>query len=137
MHWLYCQPTFMQGSVSATLKKFQLDKLDPQATETVDWMKSALDAESVWAVNPNLIFSSDDTTLFAIEGVQGGGGEWEWKIIDATNNNSLVHSNFNIISELEAFWGLRVRPAFSITSSRLAAPPYVAVSRLSNKKTLS
>lgn len=124
---------YMEGPVPAKLKTFQIDRLDQQTAETVERMKIALEAELVYPANPNLVTSCDDSTIFAIEGVQGGAGEWEWKIVDTTNNNSLVRSDFKVEGEHEMSGGLRVRLTVTIFASRLSAP-YVAVSGLSNKE---
>ena len=70
------------------LPQFQVDKLDSRATEIIEWMKIALEADNVYPVNPNLVTSGDDSTIFTIEGVQGRTGDWEWKIVDTVNNDS-------------------------------------------------
>ena len=125
---------YVEGPVPSKLKQFQLDKLDPQALETVEWMKTALEAESVHPVNPNLVTSCDDSTMFVIEGVKGGAGEWEWKIVDDVNNNSSVRSDFKVEDEAETTGGLRVRLTFTISASGLSAPPFIAVSGLSEEE---
>ena len=65
----------LEGSIPSKLKQFQIDKLHERALETVEWMKKALKAESVHPVNPNLVTSCDDSTIFAIEGIKGGAGD--------------------------------------------------------------
>ena len=98
-------------------------------------VKNALQAENVYPANPNLILSTDDTTLFVFEGKATGKGRedsWDWKLIDNTNGNISVCSNFEVGSEAEHGGGLRVRLTFTFTASRLAAPPYVAVSGLTD-----
>ena len=47
----------------------------------------------MFSVRPSLVLSTDNTSLFVLEGNVCGVGEEderEWKIIDATNNTSLV-----------------------------------------------
>ena len=51
-------------------------------------MKITLEDDNVYPVNPNLVTSGDDSTIFTIEGVQGRTGDWEWKIVDTVNNDS-------------------------------------------------
>ena len=48
----------------------------------MDWMKDALNADQIYPVNPNLVFSTDDTTLFVFEGKKYSDDEWSWKIVD-------------------------------------------------------
>ena len=121
---------FVEGPSPRSLAKFQPDKLSGQAQETMDWMKEALGANQLYPVNPNLTLSTDDTTLFAFEGVKNSEGEWEWKIVDETNGNANVRSDFKVGEDAENNGGLRVRLTFTFTASGLAAPPYIAVSGL-------
>ena len=44
----------------------------------------------IYPVHPNLVLSTDNTTLFVYESKACGVGEedmWDWKMVDATNNN--------------------------------------------------
>ena len=65
---------------------------------------------------------------------KGGEEEWEWKLVDNTNGNTSVRSDFEVGSEAEQGGGLRVRLTFTFTASGLAAPPYVAVSGLTEEE---
>ena len=51
-------------------------------------------------------------------------------MIDRSNSNSSVRSDFEVGEDAENSGGLRVRLTFTITASGLAAPPYVAVGGL-------
>ena len=111
-------------------KKWKPDQLSASAKETMAWMKEAYDGDDVYPVDPNLILSTDDTTLFVFEGAKEGKGDWDWKIIDRTNGDSSVRSDFQVGNDAENSGGLRVRLTVTFTASGLAAPPYVAVSGL-------
>ena len=83
---------------------------------------------------PTSFFSVDDTTLFVFEGtsVEGGDEEWDWKIIDSSNSNSGVRSDFDVWDDAENSGGLRVCLTFTFTASGMLAPLYVSVSGLAN-----
>lgn len=120
-------PPWMKG------KALAVENLASSTRTTVEMVKNALQAENVYPANPNLVFSTDDTTLFVFEGTppaKGGEEEWEWKLVDNTSGNTSVRSDFEVGSEAEQGGGLRVRLTFTFTASGLAAPPYVAVSGL-------
>ena len=53
--------------------------------ETVYWVKQAFDSEQIYPVDPNFVVSTDDTTFY-FEGSTGDGEEWEWKLIDKSND---------------------------------------------------
>lgn len=111
-------------------KKFKGDRMNKCAKETMQWMKEAFDGDEVYPVDPNLVLSTDDTTLFAFEGAADGEGDWSWKLIDRTNGDSSVRSDFQVGHDAENSGGLRVRLMFTFTAAGLVAPPYVAVSGL-------
>ena len=46
---------YLEGPMPSKLKQFQLDKLDPQALETMEWTKTALEAKLVHPVNSKLV----------------------------------------------------------------------------------
>ena len=96
----------------------------------MDWMQEALCANQLYPVNLNLTLLTDDTALFAFGGVKNSEGELEWKIIDETNVNVNVRSDFKVGKDAENNGGLRVRLTFTFTASGLAAPLYIAVSGL-------
>jgi len=52
----------------------------------VYWVKQAFDSEQAYPVDPNFVFSTDDTTLFVFEGSTGDGEECKWNLIDKTND---------------------------------------------------
>ena len=100
----------------------------------MEWMKKAMNADKIFPVDPNLVLSTDDTTLFVFEGSSEGSDEWEWKMIDKTNGNASVRSDFERGDDPENSGGLRVRLTVTFTASGLAAPPYVAVSGLTESE---
>ncbi len=123
---------FLEGPTPKNMvSKFRSEKLSKQAKETLDCMKEALDADEIYPVNPNLVLSTDDMTLFSFQGTKNGSSDkWEWKIIDTSNGDSSVDSDFEVGDDAENSGGLRVRLTFTFTASGLAAPPYIAVSGL-------
>ena len=123
---------FIEGPVPKSLAKLKMDELSEKALETMDWMKKALGADSIYPVNPNLLFSTDDTVFFAFEGTKNKQGEWEWKIVPGDSAKSNVRSDFQVGDDAENSGGLRVRLTFTFTASGLAAPPYIAVSGLTD-----
>ena len=92
--------------------------------------KEAFGADEIYPVNPNLVLSTDDTTVFVFEGTPRGSSDWQWKIFDKANRNSSVRSEFEVGEDGEHSGGLRVRLTFTFTASGLAAPPYVSISGL-------
>ena len=122
-------PPWMNGA------KFAVENLAPSTRETLAMVKKALKAENVYPANPNLVLSSDDTTLFTFEGKstgKGGEEEWEWKLLDKSEGNASVCSDFEVGSDAENGGGLRVRITFTFTLSGLSAPPYIAISGLTD-----
>lgn len=110
------------------------DNLGTDALETMEWMKKVMNADKIFPVNPNLVLSTDDTSLFVFEGQSNNNNDWDWKIIDKTNGNSSVRSDFEVGDDAGNNGGLRVRLTFTFTASGLAAPPYVAVSGLTESE---
>ena len=68
------------------------------------------------------------------EGAAGGKGEWSWKLVDRSNGDPSVRSDFEVGDDVEMAGGLRVRLTVTFTASGLAAPPYVAVSGLTDSE---
>ena len=101
---------YINGVPPQSLSNFKPWRLSGQARETMDWMKDALDADQIYPVNPNLVFSTDDTTLFLFEGKKDSDDEWSWKIIDEANGDASVRSDFQVGDDAENSSGLRVRP---------------------------
>ena len=125
---------FIEGPCPKNLAHLKPHKLSASALETIEWVKEAYGSEEIHPVDPNLILSTDDTTLFVFEGAADGRGDWEWKIIDKTNGDSSVRSDFQVGEDAESSGGLRVRLTVTFTASGLAAPPYVAVSGLTESE---
>ena len=122
---------FIEGPRPKHLEKFNPEKLSASALETIEWVKEAYDAQHLHPVNTNLLFSSDDSTMFVFEGATDEKTEeWGWKIIDSTQGDSSVRSDFEVGTDHENSGGLRVRMTFTFTASGLAAPHYVAISGL-------
>ncbi|KAL7536826.1 LOW QUALITY PROTEIN: hypothetical protein ACHAXR_007426 [Thalassiosira sp. AJA248-18] len=117
---------FIEGSVPPSLAKFRPDKLTASSKESMDWVREALNSKDIYPVNPNLVLSTDDTTLFVFDGANNESDDWAWKLIDSTNGNSSVRSDFEVKDD--------VKLTFTFTASGLAAPPYVAVSGLTEKE---
>ena len=120
---------FIVGPTPSNLSKFRPDKLKSNAVETLDWMRKALDATSIHPVNPNLLFSANDTVFFTFEGRKNSDGQWAWKLVPG-DNSSNVPSEFEVGDDAENKGGLRVRLTATLTASGLAAPPYIAVTGL-------
>ena len=57
----------------------RLHRLSFDVKQTMECVKEAYDAEQLYPVNPNLVLSIDDTTLFVFEGSAGGKEDWEWE----------------------------------------------------------
>lgn len=126
---------FIAGTLPSNLqRKYHPECMSVAAKETIDWVKKAYGDEEVYPVDPNLVMSTDDTTVFAFEGMKDGIGKWEWKLVDQTQGDSSVRSDFEVSNDAENSGGLRVRLTFTFTASGLAAPPYVAVSGLTDEE---
>ncbi len=118
--------------------------LSDDAKKTVEWVREAFGADEVHPVDPNLVLSTDDTTVFVFEGAQNDGrigigigigiGKWEWKICDKSEPSSSVHSDFQVGEGVQMAGGLRVRLTFTFTASGVVAPPYVAVCGLTEEE---
>ena len=93
---------------------------------TLDQMKQLLGTDEIYCAVPDLVMSTDDTTLFAFEG-RLEKGKWEWKIVDITQGDRSVHSNFEVGKDPENGAGLRVRLTFTFTASGLFAPLLISV----------
>ena len=46
--------------------------------ETVEMVKQAFGSDEIYPANPNLVLSTDNTTLFVFEGTSVEGGDEEW-----------------------------------------------------------
>jgi hypothetical protein len=108
-----------------------MEKLSFDAKETIEMIKEAYGADDIYPVNPNLILSTDDTTLFVFEGAKDSKeDDWEWKLVDTTNGDSSVRSDFQVGEDAANSGGMRVRLTFTFTASGKSAPPFIAVSGL-------
>ena len=107
---------YFAGPQPAWISDLSLDKLSASTKETIEMVKVAFRAEEVYPANPNLVLSTDDTTLFVFEGksVDGGDEEWAWKIIDSDNSNSGVRSDFEVGDDAENSGGLRIISNFEV-----------------------
>jgi len=126
---------YLPGPQPAWMGDVNMDERSPSTLRTIEMITKVLGCESVYPVNPNLVLSTDDTTLFVFEGTtkENGEEEWDWKLIEVGNNSS-VRSDFEVGSDAENSGGLRVRLTFTFTAAGLAAPPYVSVSGLSEEE---
>ena len=126
---------YLTGTQPSWMSTVRSELLSPTTLKTLEMVKRLHGSEEVYPVNPNLVLSTDDTTVFVFEGTKDNGGEeeWDWKIIDMSNNSSL-RSDFEVGSDAENSGGLRVRLTFTFTASGLAAPPYVSVSGLTEEE---
>ena len=97
---------FIEGAVPRLLSKFRAENPDKDALMTTDSMKEALCAKEVYPVNPNLVLSTDNITLFVFEGANNSTDDWEWKIVDESNGNSSVRSDFKVGDDAEMSIGL-------------------------------
>ena len=97
-------------------------------------MNEVFDPPDVYPVSPNLVLSTDDTTLFVFKGITDANRDWHWKIVDGTERNASVRGDFKVGVDEENTGGLRVCLTVTFTASGLAAPPYVAVSGLTSKE---
>ena len=93
---------------------------------TLNQMKELLGTDEIYPPPPDLVMSTDDTTLFAFEG-RLESGKWAWKIVDVTQGDKSVHSNFEVGKDPENGAGLRVRLTFTFTASGLFAPLLILV----------
>jgi len=126
---------FIEGSRPKNLGKFNPDDLSQPAKETIEWVKEAFNTDEIHPIDPNLLLSTDDTTLFVFEGTSGDSEDhWDWKILDKSNCDSSVHSDFEVDDDAENAGGLRVCLTFTFTASGMSAPPYIAVSGLTKEE---
>ena len=93
--------SFYEGHRPATLEKVDESMLSASAKETVQWVKEAYESDNIHPIDPNLLLSTDDTTIFVFEGVQGGSEEWEWKIVDRSKTDASVQSDFEVGNDAE------------------------------------
>ena len=60
-----------RGNCPAYLNRMHKPDLwSKSAKETTEWVKEAFEEKEMYPVDPNLILSTDDTTLFALKGVK-------------------------------------------------------------------
>ena len=114
-----------------------MEKLSSATNETIQMAEKAFGVDEVYPLHPNLVLSTDDTTLFVFEGKARDMEEedmWKWKMIDATNTDSSVRSDFEVGEDGENTGGLRLRLTFTFTAGGLSAPLYVSVSGLTDEE---
>ena len=122
-----------RSSSSSHCKFYQTKELSSSVRETVYWVKQAFDSEQAYPVDPNFVFSTEDTTLFVFEGSTGDGEECEWNLIDKTNDWS-VRSDFEVWNDAENSAGLRVRLSYTMLATGLMSPLYIDVSGLTEEE---
>ena len=84
--------------------------------------------DQLYPVNPNLVLSTDDTTVFVFKGAADDKEDWEWELMDKTNGGSSVRSDFEVQNNVENVGGLRIWLTVTFTARGLAAPSeYVKV----------
>ena len=69
---------FVEGPRPQNLKKMKPALFSSATKETIDWVKTTYGTEWIYPVDPNLVLSTDDTTLFVFEGTTGHEEEWGW-----------------------------------------------------------
>ena len=69
--------------------KYDPDKFSKSVKGTIEFAKKAFDAEEIHPINPNLVLSSDDTSLFVFEVSLSNNGDWEWTMVDKSQDSSV------------------------------------------------
>ena len=114
-------------------KRFRGKVPSRETLETIEWMQQLLGADEVYAILPDLLFSTDDTTLFAFEGCKDT-GEWAWKLVDKSRGDTSVRSDYTVGDDLENGGGLRVRLTFTLSATGQFAPVLISVSGLTEEE---
>jgi len=125
---------FLPGSApSKGYEQYDPSKLTEDAAYTLKQAAGAYGVANIFPVNPNLVLSTDDTTVFAFSGASTDGSDWSWKFLSASEESGHL-SDYEVGSSAEHSGGLRVRLTFTFTASGLMAPPYVAVTGLTEEE---
>ena len=71
--------------------------------------------------------------MFVFEDTDKDKNDWEWKLINKTNDSSPVWSDFHVGIDVKCAGGLCVCPTFTFIMSILYVPSYVALRGLTEK----
>ena len=127
---------FFEGRRPSWMNDVNLDNLSDSTKKTVDMVKEAYGSD-LYPAHPDLVLSSDDSTIIAFEGKarrEGGEMEWDWKLLDPAANNASVRSDFEVGDNNANSGGLRIRITFTFTASGSYAPVFICVSGLTKEE---
>ena len=111
---------YIEGRKPSWMRNIDMTSLPFSVKKTLDMVKGVFGTDEFCPVNPSLVLSTDDSSLFVFEGTSrdvSGEEKWEWKLIDVSNNNASVRSDFEVGDDSENSGGLRVRLTFTFTAS--------------------
>ena len=123
---------YFTGPLPSWMSSLKFNKLSMLTNKTLDMMIHTFVLDEICPANPNLVLSTDDTTFFVFEEKPEGsnGDEWEWKLIDKSNNNSSVRGVFEVEDDAGNSRFFCVHLTFTFTAIGLFVPLYVSVSCL-------
>ena len=83
----------------------------------------------IWAVKPQLLFSTDDTTTFIFDGKDGKKGKWVFASDTAVKNRGT--SSIYRQEKVNIMNGLRVKVTFTFSAAGMTAPLFITISGVS------
>lgn len=131
----YCMTVLATHFLAGTAphySKYDPSHLSQNAVETLEMVSDAYGVDSVYPVDPNLVISVDDTTVFACNAINDG-SNWDWKFLSPEEDGGHL-SDYEVGSDADCSGGLRARLTFAETATGLLAQTYVAISGLTTKE---
>lgn len=111
---------------------FDEESIGPGAKKMLEMVQKEHQNAPLFPIHPQLLMSTDDTTLFAWEGKSESSALQNWTLIDPFQSSS-ARSTYSCETDTNKN-GLRVRLTFTMTGSGLLAPLYVAVTGLNDRE---
>ena len=110
----------------------EFDKASFKTKALYGLMKKARGGAPIWAVQPDLLFSTDDTTTFVFDGKLGKNGKWK-----VASDTAVKNSGTNALYKTEKISfmnGVRVKITFTYTGAGMTAPLFITVSGLTEEE---
>ena len=110
----------------------QLANASFQTRALYELVRRARGGAPIWAIRPQLLFSTDDTTTYIFDGKEGKQGKWVFASERAIKNRGT--QSIYREEKVNMMNGIRVKVTFTFSGAGMTAPLFITVSGLSEEE---
>ena len=110
----------------------QLENASFQTRALYELVRRARGGAPIWAIRPQLLFSTDDTTAYIFDGKAGKEGKWVFASDTAIRNRGT--QSIYRQEKVNMMNGVRVKVTFTFSGAGMTAPLFITVSGLSEEE---